>query len=158
MSACEKCVVVHHIGESTTAKTGTVSEAQCLAPLWNYLLLGYIVYLFGGIVVWYTLKTYREWKVEEGGGTSVASTSASSNEEGQRQELSFFQFLKGYFSDLLLRHPELTSAKIFIGRMFMVIDIGSDVLLVTSLFANQAGESDKLAVCASCLDVVLVVI
>ena len=153
LSSCQKCIIAYHIGESTTAKTGTVSNTQCLAPLWNYLVLGYIVYLFGGSVVWYALKTYRDWQVEKGDGVAVdtASTAIESNEEEQRQELTFFRYAKGYFSDLLLRHPELMSAKVAIGRMFMVTDIGSDVLLVASLFANQAGESDEIIVCALCL-------
>ena len=157
-SSCEKCVIAYHIGESTTAKTGTVSKTQCLAPLWNYLVLGYIIYLLGGVIVWHALKTYRDWQAEKGDGTAVitASTPTESSEEEQQQELTFFQYAKAYFSDLLLRHPELMTAKVLIGRMFMVTDIGSDVLLVTSLFANQAGESDELVLCALSLNVVVV--
>ena len=158
LSSCQKCIIAYHIGESTTAKTGTVSKTQCLAPLWNYLVLGYFVYLLDGIAVWYALKTYRDWQVEKGDGVvaATASTAIESNEEEQRQGLTFFQYAKGYFSDLLLRHPELMSAKVAIGRMFMVTDIGSDVLLVASLFANQAGESEELIVCALCLIVTIV--
>ena len=102
--------------------------------------------MMGGNAVWHALKAYRDWHAGKGDGVDVANASTTisteSRHEEQRKQLTFFEYVKRYVSDLILRYPELVSVKVFIGRMFMITDIASDFLLVTSLFANRASESN----------------
>ena len=51
--------------------------------------------------------------------------------------------ISNFVSDLLLQYPVLMSIKVFLGRMAMVSDMGSDVILILSLFANDADYSSE---------------
>ena len=62
-------------------------------------------------------------------------------EENTFTDVSTSASAGNFFSDLLLHYPVLVSIKVFLGRMAMVVDMGSDLMLILSLFANDAGES-----------------
>ena len=56
------------------------------------------------------------------------------------QEDSLWTTLTGCIADIFLHYPILNKLRVSIGRVMMGMDIGSDVLLIISLFANEAGQ------------------
>ena len=181
-ASCDKCVVSYHIGQSTTARPGTVSSNRCLAPLWNFVLLEAVVYTILGSAVLYGLKLHRDMQTAEANAESASSPASTSDLEAEsegaddqkerRRKTTLLYVANGesenaetddslpipeeedtltdvsapasasnYFSDLLLQYPVLVSIKVFLGRMAMVLDMGSDLVLILSLFANDAGGS-----------------
>ena len=178
---CNRCLVSYHIGQSTTAREGTTSESLCLAPLWNFVLLEYVVYTILGRVILHVLRGHRDQQrarasLEEertapltkdlepeyegaldqkdrrrkSAALYVAKSESENAETDASVPMSEPQVLadastpassSNFVSDLLLRYPALIGVKVFVGRMLMVMDIGSDVTLILSLFANDAGRS-----------------
>ena len=140
-TACTVCEIPYALGKPTTSWLGTILQYDCLAPLYNFLILIIVVY---SIFLFFGERKLRDDRDAAARAAAAERALPMIQDLGDSNDAlddsvfarikAFFSDLKAYFSDLFLRYPLLWKIKVFAGRMMMGQDVGSDVLLCLTLW------------------------
>ena len=115
------------------------SHKFSLLRLWNFLILECAAYGLIGAIALLVLRRDRDEKrrlLMARGSTRRQRRHNYSVEPSD----GFFTETNRFIDDLVLQYPWLINITAFMGRICMALDIGSDIVLVSTLFALEAGK------------------